>query len=124
LCPVTLVYDRNIQLREKGFPETVRSEQAVQIAALHTSIGGNRPFWRAVEKREGAHAIATFGPPDVDFVSFDRLAGGSMCCRHTCQGLLRRHHGRHVEQPKARGFARLPLDAFRVRYRLAKQLVS
>src|SRR6185437_10709249 len=39
LCAVTLVCDRNIQLREKGFPETVRSEQAVQIAALHTSIG-------------------------------------------------------------------------------------
>jgi len=57
LCAVTLDCDRNIQLCEKAFPETVRSKQAVQIAALHTSVGGNRPFWCAVKKREGPHAI-------------------------------------------------------------------
>src|SRR3954453_21699642 len=86
---IGLVAGGNVELREKRLAEIIRREQAVQIAALHTSVARDRAFRFAVQPCKWPRAIRPISAADVDFISLDRLIRRGMHGRDTRQRLLR-----------------------------------
>lgn len=114
----------NIELRQEGSAKTVRREQTVQIAAVHTTIAGDRAFRRAVEHREGTGAIRPIGAADVDFVGVDCFAGPGMARRDAGERFLRRHHRRHIEKAEAGRLSGRALDALGIIHALPEHLIA
>src|SRR5580700_5291948 len=68
----------NSKPREPGAAKSIGREQAMQIAALHTTIRGDRALGRTIDEGKGPRAVASLGAADMDFIGLDRLLGFSM----------------------------------------------
>src|ERR1700746_3159867 len=124
LCIMALISCSYPKPHQNRAAEPARSEQAVQIAAMHASICGHRTFALAVDTREGPLAVFSLGAPDVDFIGVNRQQSIRMYGRDTREALFRCHHGGDIEKAKALGAAGGSFDAVGISDALAEHLVA